>query len=164
MILLESLETQMNLTYHVPKTTVKCRAFLTSGQVNLTDGAWTKVLLNNESYDIGSNFDTANSRFTAPVTGYYSISGTIHFTNVISDVTNWGFYNVGLYVNGALYASAGDAVGVRGCAGTATTLAPVTAGQYVELYAWVLYNAASHTVDVTGGSAYTALTVYLENV
>jgi hypothetical protein len=60
---------------------VKARAYLNAAQNDLTDGAWVKVLLDAESYDIGSHFDAVtNHLFTVPTTGYYLITASVAFT------------------------------------------------------------------------------------
>ena len=49
-------------------TKPKNPAFLARHSSNTATG---KIPFNNEAYDVGSNFDTTNNRFTAPVAGYY---------------------------------------------------------------------------------------------
>ena len=62
-------------------TTAKARAYR-SGNIGAASAAWTKLALNAETYDPGSNFDSStNYRFVAPVAGYYMILAQIYFLN-----------------------------------------------------------------------------------
>jgi len=59
---------------------------------------WTKINLNAVRYNIGGNFNTSNGRFTAPVTGLYLYSYTVHFELGTSEY----FYS-GVQINGVFY-------------------------------------------------------------
>lgn len=134
-------------------TTNKARAYPSSNQ-SINDSTDTKVSLQTEDYDPGSNFDSAtNYRFTIPTTGLYYISGSIE----------WG---------------AGGSTGVRKCMifkngsvlkeSLATTNAAwvvsccdifsLSATDYIELYGHQVSGGALSTV---GQSKYTSLTVHL---
>lgn len=91
----------------------------------------TKVTLPTEEWDIGSNYDTSTSRFTAPAEGVYHFNGEISLPND----TNRAFASI--FVNGVEYR--------RGTNGNwSSTLNRVTvsgdilleADDYVELYVW----------------------------
>ena len=137
-----------------------CRAYLNASQTNVTDASYTKVLLNAEDFDIGGNFDTTNSRFVAPVNGYYQINGYVGFTEVIANKR----YASVIYVNGASarFASMSNGSDTGNLYISNSVLAYVAAGQYVELYAWL--SVGANTVDVYGGvttSAASKLDVFL---
>ena len=53
----------------------KCRAHASAAQDNLS--GWVQIVFGTEDYDIGGNF--ASNIFTAPVNGYYLISGSVGF-------------------------------------------------------------------------------------
>jgi len=48
-------------------------AYMGSNQTTVAT-TWTKLNMNTEEYDVGSNYDTTNYRFTAPVNGYYTFT------------------------------------------------------------------------------------------
>jgi len=48
-----------------------------SATTSVTDGAWTKVVINSEIFDSDSNFDTSNGRFTPTVAGKYFVFGQV---------------------------------------------------------------------------------------
>lgn len=57
----------------------KCSVYLGSAQDNVANATHTWVLLDTENYDIGSNFAVDTHLFTAPVTGYYNIKGSVGY-------------------------------------------------------------------------------------
>lgn len=106
-------------------------AYLNVSGQTLASVSATKVTLNAEAYDTGSNFDTAtNYRFTAPVAGFYQIDATAN-TSITSA-------NVGvamIYKNGTAL--------MRADAGTNSTvsasphisaLIQLAASDYLELW------------------------------
>ena len=48
-----------------------------SATTSVTDGAWTKVVINSEIFDSDSNFDTSNGRFTPTIAGKYFVFGQV---------------------------------------------------------------------------------------
>jgi len=144
---------------NAPNISPKARAYLSAAQSNLSNNTWTKILLNTESYDAGSDFDTTNNRFVAPVTGYYLVSGMVRFENVVADKRYLAsiFVNGGNYTSNSVHASTTVALAVP-----VTVIAPVTAGQYIELYAY--QSSGVSTVDVGGGAANTSMVVHLLSV
>jgi len=148
-----------NVTEKVLNTQCKCKAYLNSAQNNLTDATNVKVLLDTEIYDIGADFDTANSRFTAPVSGYYLVSGAVGFSGVIADKT----YQTLVYVNGIevsyamVHSSHTGSLRVQ-----FSDIVYVSAGQYIELYARA--NAGASTVDLIAALASTYLNIHLLSV
>ena len=66
----------------------------------LSDSTTTTITFEHEAFDIGSNYDTSTSRFTAPVAGIY------HFNSITRAVANGGtmdYFIMFLYKNGSLY-------------------------------------------------------------
>jgi hypothetical protein len=146
-------------TERVLNVNCKCRAYLTAQQNNLTDTAANKINLNGEQYDVGGDFDVANYRFVAPVTGYYQVNAGISLTNVIADKS----YYATIQVNGSAYAQAvAHASLIATMIITVSDVVPVTAGQYVELYC-TPYCGAS-TVDVYPGGGFTYMSIHLLSV
>ena len=57
---------------------------MASQQTGIVTATWTKLVLPSESYDIGSNWDTANRRFVIPTTGYYAVYAQAQWSNSIA--------------------------------------------------------------------------------
>lgn len=74
---------------------VKARAYLSADMDNLSANTWTKITLDTESYDTSADF--ASSGFTAPVTGYYLVTGTVVIES--TDITAGGTYEGAIYVD-----------------------------------------------------------------
>lgn len=89
--------------------------------------ATTKVIFDTEDHDLGGDYDTALSRFTAPVKGVYEFH-----TGVSLNVTAAESYAVKLYKNGAYYVWLGSATGTQWVADSAQF--QLSAGDYVEVY------------------------------
>ena len=72
-------------------------AFLARHSSNTATG---KIPYNNEVYDVGSNFDTTNNRFTAPVAGYYFFYMHTLTTNAYNGDTRCVFRKNGVQYSG----------------------------------------------------------------
>ena len=77
-------------------------AFRVSKATNqsISNGTYTKVTWDSEHWDIGSNFDISNNKFTAPVAGIY------HFDCILRITANGGTMEIGMnkiYRNGSVY-------------------------------------------------------------
>lgn len=134
------------------------RAYLSTAQNNITDNTLTKVLLDGESYDVGSNYDATNKRYVAPVTGYYHVSTCVTFTSTVADKLYFSY----IYVDGAAaslaYSSNGsDASAYHSIVNSDQVYA--VAGQYIELYVKVLCGA--NTVDLSNAATQTHMAVSL---
>jgi len=141
-----------------PRMNVKCRATLSTAQLNLTDGTYTLVALDTETYDVGSDFDTTTHLFTAPVTGYYEIMGNIMYGNLIALKT----YKAAIYVDGVIaHAQYTHSGWIDNVAAAVSTIYKLTAGQTVGLYARV--DCGSNAVDISGG-VYTSLSIHLLSI
>lgn len=134
--------------------TVACRAYLSSSQ-SITNDSWTKVNFDTESFDLGSDYDTSNYRFTAPVSGYYQVSIAYEWDN--TEVT--GLYGA-IYVNGSEYASiqvrqptVNKDIGTH-----ISTLVYCASGQYIEGYA---YNAGTVAKNIVSSNTRTFMTIHL---
>lgn len=110
--------------------TIACKAYRSSA-FNLTTSE-VKLTLNAEVFDTGSDFDTGNGRFVAPVTGYYRVSASVG----TSSVGSGNRFGCQIYVNGVRYATATNYGATAGGTPTAAVsdLVYLTAGQYIELY------------------------------
>lgn len=135
---------------------VMTSAYMSTNQSSLTNNSWTKLNLNTVSYDVGSNFDTTNHKFIAPVTGLYRIRGVVHFTSVIATKQ----YGAALYKNGSAikyafgHSSTTDDISIP-----VDTEVFLKQNDYIELFANP--NAGASTVAALSGSQYTSLIVRL---
>ncbi|HCC67906.1 TPA: hypothetical protein DEP90_01670 [Patescibacteria group bacterium] len=133
---------------------------LASDISNLTDATDTKVTLDTEIYDIGSDFDsTTNNRFTAPVSGYYLIIGTVHWKGITADSR----LEAKIFINGSetqTQAALGNSNTAR-VTSQCVSVEYVASTQYIELYG--RQTSGTTTVDIDGGTE-TYLIVHLLSV
>jgi len=130
----------------------------TSDQNDLADGVWTKVLLNAESYDLGSNFTIATNTFITPITGIYRITGQVEFedTDLVADKN----YGVAIYAAGATIATNYQHSSlVATLSGAVPTLAKLDESVAITLYA--VSNSGDGAVDINSGAAKTFLEIEL---
>jgi len=139
------------------QTNVKARAYLSSDQLNLVNGTYTKVLLDAETYDVGADF--ANYKFTAPVTGYYLIIGSVLLTSVVISKV----YDICIYKNNALASGGGYIPATTDNAFMKVQdILLLNATDYIELF--VRSMAGVNTVDIYGASTHTFMTIHLISV
>ena len=62
-------------------------------------GGQPKVTFEHEAFDIGSNYDTSNSRFVAPVSGVYFFQSILRF---VGDANTLDYGKVMLFINGSI--------------------------------------------------------------
>jgi hypothetical protein len=99
--------------------------------------AKTKITFGIEDFDVGGNYDNANHKFVAPITGYYFISYQIYY----SAVTTATQITASLYIDGVESTSFGTAADPQG--GNVYTpqfssVISLTAGEEVEVYSQVI--------------------------
>lgn len=141
----------------VTSNTAKARAYLNSAQNNLADTVFTKVLLDAEDYDVGNNF--ASNKFTAPVTGYYMVTGQVAYDNTIANSR----YFSALYRNGTVNAASSIVSSTtQTLAVTSSDIMFLNAAETVELYARV--DAGASTIDLIIGLSNTFLAVHLLSI
>jgi hypothetical protein len=104
--------------------------------VSMTGGGWG-ILSNSittKSFDVGSNYNTSNGRFTASVTGKY----LFYFGGWSSIASNGDRYGVSVTVNGGSYffLTGGNYSNVDSPLAGLTIVRDLTAGDYAELYAF----------------------------
>lgn len=123
------------LGFKVGEIWYKAKAYANTTQ-NLAGNVPTVITANTEIYDINSNYNTSTYMYTAPISGYYLVSGAIKFFNVGANVRVFSqIYNgstgvvngtdlqstgVGSYpstsVSSVVYAVKGDNLHIRGTA------------------------------------------------
>jgi hypothetical protein len=71
---------------------------LGSSTTGFSNGTWTKITLNGETFDTANCFDsTTNYRFTPTVAGYYQINAGVGSN---WSGTQWGHFEIQIYKNG----------------------------------------------------------------
>lgn len=143
---------------NAPNINVKAKAYRVTTNQTLTTNTETKIQLNGEIYDVGADFDNVtNFRFTAPVTGYYSIKGTVFYA---SNATGFRVCvikknNSGLGV-ALVPAVNGDATAVN-----FSNDYLLTAGDYIELFG---NQTSGGDLAVVAGEGNTSMSVRLVSV
>ena len=123
----------------------------TSSTTSVSSGVLTKVTLNAEYFDTNNNFDTANSKFTPTVAGYYQINANFlmganaNSFNVILIYKNGSIAYVGTQVQNSTSQSSNAVSCILQCNGTT---------DYIELYA---YQTSGSTLSVQSNGGYTGL-------
>ena len=117
---------------------------------DVSHNTWTKVVLNEETYDIGGDFDHAtNYRFTVPTggAGKYLITGEVQYT-----ATDAKTYECAIYVNGSSEYFTSTLPGRSNYAQSTgvTVVLELTDTDYVEMY--TRQNSGS-TVEMLGPSS-----------
>lgn len=113
-----------------------------SSAYNWGTNTWAKVALNAELYDTNGNFDTTNYRYTAPVNGYYFITGMARTSGAVGG----NLYGIQLWVNGSVANGLSGLQVIQG-SGTSGIGAPVSgllqlnAGDYIEIAVYGTGNA-----------------------
>lgn len=137
------------------------RAYLNANQTGVADGVVTKVLLDAESFDIGSNF--ASNKYVCPVTGYYQVSARVNIYNTAGGDVIVGAY-ASVYKNGA---AAIPGSGIAVATGNMNRLRATVSGviycavtDYLELYG-VADTSDASTCQFDGGETNTFMSVHL---
>lgn len=125
------------------RTRVKAKTYRDSSGQAITAPTVTKLQLNGESFDPGSDFDNAtNYRYTAPVAGYYIANINVRF-GVTADQD---IIAVFLYKNGSeVCRSVRQAAGATNQTVSLFTMVSLAASDYLEVY---VQNATNNdTID-----------------
>jgi hypothetical protein len=93
-----------------------------------TAGAFTKINFDTENFDTGSNYDTSNKRFTAPLAGFYFFTARQSTTNPNT------VYLIALYKNGAIYKRGVNTVGTTTQGAEVSALMSLALNDFVEVY------------------------------
>lgn len=125
------------------------RAYLNSDQDDITDITLTKILLDAETYDVGSNFDTVDSSYTVPVTGYYQIVSAVQWEG--ADLTNDKSVQSFVKINSSYYLSAIEHINNSGLFVTniATDILYLTAGDEVTLWGYTTMGHNNADIDAS---------------
>jgi hypothetical protein len=103
-----------------------------SGSQTINNNTITKVTLTTEQFDVNGNFDTANSKYVAPIGGYYLVTAflTDYLYNEITD------QDVYIYKNGSNFESKGMSIPAKMTTPFAmiSTELYLAKGDYIELF------------------------------
>ena len=116
-------------------TTPAFFAYPPASNQSLTNDTWTKVTLSNTSWNVGTTYgySTANSRFTAPVAGYYYFAGSAFFASS----TNMTAARLALYVSGSPgFYGPFTPISTTDVITTVTGMFQLAASDYIELYGY----------------------------
>lgn len=134
------------------KPFVGARVYLKNNQ-SIPKDVWTKIILTEENYDVGNNFNTTLRRFIAPVSGYYSIKGIIYWLATLS-----GLCASAIYVDGVMIALGRHCSYGAGISAIAVDSYYLAKDSYVELYG---YQYLATTLNASSGSPNTYMAIYL---
>ena len=147
----------VNKNFNDNRTHTGGKMYKVADQINLTNGAWTKVLIDIQVYDNGGGVDTGNNRYTIQVDGYYNIIGQVSWASAnLTANKRFGcaVYNNGLGVLYGTFHSSSTEFMTTNC----SDIQFFSAGDDIELYA--KSDAGNNNADVDGGNAgFTFLTV-----
>ena len=119
---------------------------------SITTATETAMAQDSEMYDTGGYHDnsTNNSRLTAPVTGYYNITGHIRFAGNATGL-RW----IGIREGGATYIARQHAQEVEASAVSLSVSADyyLAAAEYVEL---IVYQSSGGNLDVQTAAEYSS--------
>lgn len=136
----------------LPRAVYLARAYQSEAQT-IPNGAWTKVNLQTENYDVGTCF--ADSRFTSKAAGKYSMKGMVYFGPFGVDKV----IEVAIYKNGSSIATHRSVTPLAGAiSNNVSTDFALAVDDYIELYVKQDTGVAK---DLIMGEKMTALSVHL---
>lgn len=148
----------INYTDTALTTNVKSRATRSSNQ-SIPNNTLTKIQLNVESYDVGSDFDAVtNYRFTAPVTGYYIVTARI----TVDSTADQAILQLDVLKNGSdLTRGSAIASGTGGQSISVSDIVALSSGDYIEL--WFTHVSGS-AKDIVGNNQALHLAAHLISI
>lgn len=124
-------------------------AYLSSTQSNATgDGTIVTLIFDTVVSNIGSNYNNANGKFTAPVTGIYLFNCVAFFTGIGSETTAQTRINTTPVILNGGYQSPGTAAAGGNLSLQCTLIKSLTAGDTAEGEA--IITGGSKTVSILG--------------
>lgn len=107
----------------------------------LTPSGTQQITFDAEDFDIGSNYNTSNGRFTAPIAGTY-------WFNVVAGSGSPNRFLIYFYKNGSAVVRAQDYFSGSGSNSSAGTMLQLAANDYIEVY----INSSGSALSVGSGS------------
>lgn len=129
-------------------------AYNSTSPGNVTgDGTSYTVILDQEYFDVGSNYNAATGVFTAPVTGKYIFQGcvflnslSVAFTTAYIGFQTTSTFFTSFYINPGTTFAAGNVLALNG-----SVIAQMTSGDTCMLQ--VVVAGSTLTVGISGGNA-----------
>lgn len=118
------------------------------------NGAFAKVPFDTENFDTGSNFDTTNNRFVAPVNGFYFFNFNVQSSSLAANLI------ASIYKNGTeLRRFRYNATSVAGSGASGSDLISLNATDYIEVF-----SLTTTTVTMDGGADRAFLSGFLVSI
>jgi hypothetical protein len=117
-----------------------------SGTTSVSNATFTKVAYATEEFDTSSNYDTANSRFTPTVAGYYLVSASINYTGASIGGNN---SLLAIYKNGSWFKTGSG--GSLSYYQTSALIYMNGSTDYLEVYA---YQSSGGSLTVVASNVY----------
>lgn len=128
--------------------------YLSADQDNLVDNTWTQVQLNTTELNVGLTLSSYT--VTVSIKGLYWVYGRVHLNDLVTDKR----YDMGIYINDSLAATREAHASFTGNMGLDVgKIFLLDKDDTIKLYA--RSQSGDNTVDITGGSNYTYLSVVL---
>ena len=143
------------------RETIAARAYPAADQTIAT-ATLTTVTLGTEDYDIGSNF--ATNTFTAPIAGYYLVTGRVHYAAAADNKRYWAV----AYKNGTTRIAEGIANGQATAEDAFPCFADIVKLAVGDTLVLATYHDQGTNSDINNGGdtdeAQTALAVHLLSI
>lgn len=148
----------INFTDKAASMNVKARAYAGTNQ-SFSNGIGARVMFDTESYDIGSDFDSAtNYRFTAPVAGYYLIVVKVGITSP-ADQT---LMQIDIKKNGSdLFRVSSVSSGTNNTSLNGSDIQSLDANDYIDVF---FTQSSGTSKNIMSGTGNTFLAVHLLSV
>jgi hypothetical protein len=134
---------------------VAASATLITANQSIVNNTSTPVLFNRIDVDTHGAYNSSNGRYTAPVSGIYSVSATLYW--VQDSFADTGFTSVELWKNGSRYSilDAWDQVGPtesRAFSNSGSTVLSLNAGDYISIIAYQANNGGTRNLSSVNGT------------
>jgi|SRR3990167_3829225 len=143
----------------VTSNTAKFRAYV-AGSQSLVGTTSTLVQFNTENFDTGSNYDNATYLFTAPVTGYYQVTGQVILSSLPADTAIILRFNRN---SGTIVTEAKDYANITSnYSTTISDLVQLTAADTLGLY--IEHLGGTNNLQIGTGVQFTYFTAHLLSI
>ena len=133
-------------------------AYPSLDQENIPNNTPTKVILDQELYDINGDFDTVNSRFIAPKDGRYLVTAAILWNCTVADKRHdVHIYKNGAFIRGQVY----QTPLIDFLSTSISCILDLDTDDFVELYAYHLAGVGTPDILTWGSAGWTRLEVSL---
>jgi hypothetical protein len=132
-------------------------AYKAANQVGIANNVSTKVTFTSEIFDTAGAYDTATSRFTPLIAGYY----LVNMKAALSSVTTTNSLNCQIYQNGAVVAQGGPSSPSAAIAAIASVTALLYMNGSTDYLEGYVFGDCGAAFDLLGGSSLTAFNAVL---